>query len=868
MVEKRIIFRGLLVLSLLILMASFLVWGSVPRPIVISPVNNTFYHENITLSAIFNESGVAYATNITNVTFSWLNASHNYLLHNSTIVNTTKNQTLFQNTTFNTKLLPDGTYTVIVNASNSSADNIPYSNRTLIANVTIDNTAPYVKFDSPKNYSNVSGYVAINASVVDNTTNATVSVVIFEFYNGTGIKINVTSTTNHSGNWSVYFDTTRLMDGNNTVRIYANDSANNVNSSVIWNMTVDNAPPRVTILRPTSGYNFSFGDSHILTAEKAQGFSNYTFNASVNDNLTAIFSVIFNITNGTSSINFTATNNSGIWSASVNTSQFAEGSHTLRVFANSSAGSFNNTETVTFVIDYTKPSIYIRTANYTNLSNPIIAFNVTDNVSSTLNCSIYLDWLWNATTEKVLNNTNTNITFSVASDGAYNYTINCTDPSNNTATSTSNAFTFKYNFTIDTKAPGIHKNDLISGLNFNSTSNNQTFNLTLVNDTFTGIFNITFAFDNASGTDFNISPNIAVGGLRYIGASYNLSYNVSSLAEGNHTITAYVRDYSGNLNFTTFNFSVDFTGPSVTVTCTSNPTVGDTVSCTCTASDTISGVKSYKFNDGTTSESTTAASSGTSSVCTAIDHANNTKTATGSWTVVAASTSGSGSGGSSGGVSSAVSGTFAQETWASINSGETATVSVENGVIGVTEVSFGVSEKVSGAWVKVAREESQPSSVSAFSGDVYKYVKVTSGLTLTADVLKDIVIKFKVEKSWINEKGLNPQDVAMFRHVDDKWTELPTTMKNSDATYTYYEATTPGFSYFLIGEKESTEAVPAAKETPAGEVPAAEAGAEVAAGETAAAVPAAKSSKTVWLVIGIALLVAAAVILLWKRKRR
>jgi hypothetical protein len=40
------------------------------------------------------------------------------------------------------------------------------------------------------------------------------------------------------------------------------------------------------------------------------------------------------------------------------------------------------------------------------------------------------------------------------------------------------------------------------------------------------------------------------------------------------------------------------------------------------------------------------------------------------------------------------------------------------------------------------------------------------------------------------------------RFVDNKWVDLPTKNIGSDGVFVYYEAVTPGFSYFAIGTKE------------------------------------------------------------------
>ena len=65
----------------------------------------------------------------------------------------------------------------------------------------------------------------------------------------------------------------------------------------------------------------------------------------------------------------------------------------------------------------------------------------------------------------------------------------------------------------------------------------------------------------------------------------------------------------------------------------------------------------------------------------------------------------------------------------------------------------------------------------------------------------------------LKEKGVAEKEVVLYRQADNKWNKLATKVVSSDANNVYYEADTPGFSYFAIG----TEAAPAAEEAAAEE---------------------------------------------------
>ncbi len=103
------------------------------------------------------------------------------------------------------------------------------------------------------------------------------------------------------------------------------------------------------------------------------------------------------------------------------------------------------------------------------------------------------------------------------------------------------------------------------------------------------------------------------------------------------------------------------------------------------------------------------------------------------------------------------------------------------------------------------------------SGTVYKNINIwvgTSGFAVPKNI-KEAVIKFRVENSWITSNNLASSDVNLVKWDGSKWAQIDTSEKNKDATYTYYEAKTDSFSAFAItGLKEVV--VPTA--TPAVEV--------------------------------------------------
>lgn len=369
-----------------------------------------------------------------------------------------------------------------------------------------------------------------------------------------------------------------------------------------------------------------------------------------------------------------------------------------------------------------------------------------------------------------------------------------------------------------------------SGQNYSGKNTTIVFNVSINKSLKAPIDQVIFEFDNATGNPFNITASNVTVPLRRF---WNASYNVSALVEGSHTVRIFANDTNGNWNRTSaLTFVVDKTGPSITVTCDSGKTVGETVTCECSASEGLTRIRvPAKFQGDTdASESTSHSTTGsfTSSTCSATDLMGNVGTGSATYSIAEASSSGSGSGGSGGGSSAGVTGQYAKKVWTSINGGEAASVPVTNGAIGVTEVTFDVKETTYGAWVQVKKRDSFPSTVKSFSNKVYKKIEITKSSTLKDSVISSPVVEFKVAKTWLADSDLEKGQVSLFRYTNGEWVELTTTVGRDDGDYIHYSATTPGFSYFVIGEKTGEANVvaeptaePAAEEATTEEAPAA-----------------------------------------------
>ncbi len=235
----------------------------------------------------------------------------------------------------------------------------------LFANNSEDLTPPNVTILTPintSNFSKTSSNQTFNVSINE----ANIYGVLFIFDNGSGVDFNITAN-NNSGYWAAPYNVSTLAEGTQTVRVSANDTAGNINSTQQVTITTDYTAPNVTIISPTNRSNYSFTSS------------NQTFNTSVFD--ANIKTVWFSFDNGTGTdFNITANNNSGYWAAPYNVSTLAEGTQTITIIANDSAGNVNTTQSITITTDYTVPVVNITfPTNGTNFS--IGSYNQTFNVS-------------------------------------------------------------------------------------------------------------------------------------------------------------------------------------------------------------------------------------------------------------------------------------------------------------------------------------------------------------------------------------------------------------------------------------------------------------------------------------------------------
>ncbi|UCD07609.1 MAG: right-handed parallel beta-helix repeat-containing protein [Candidatus Aenigmatarchaeota archaeon] len=135
-----------------------------------------------------------------------------------------------------------------------------------------------------------------------------------------------------------------------------------------------------------------------------------------------------------------------------------------------------------------------------------------------------------------------------------------------------------------------------------------------------------------------------------------------------------------------------------------------------------------------------------------------------------------------------------------IYEGETIEVIVNETDIPVSNITFVVGETVVNASLDVQEEETKPSDVSQPPGDVYGYFTINT--SISDDQISSAYVHFSVERSWIEDNNIDPEDVVLWRYHNNNWEYTETDIEGSDSEYYYYVSLIPGFSLFVITYQE------------------------------------------------------------------
>ncbi|MBN2421701.1 PGF-pre-PGF domain-containing protein [Candidatus Woesearchaeota archaeon] len=146
--------------------------------------------------------------------------------------------------------------------------------------------------------------------------------------------------------------------------------------------------------------------------------------------------------------------------------------------------------------------------------------------------------------------------------------------------------------------------------------------------------------------------------------------------------------------------------------------------------------------------------------------------------------------------------TRVSKVWEEMSEGEY-TMDISSTGIALTKITFDViNEKNRSVTISVEQRDELPDSYDELGDIVYQYIRI-SAYRLNEDDLSDVKIKFKISNDWFKSNNADRATVKLHRYSTD-WKELKTKLDDTDSNYVYYEAESPGFSYFGINAKKST----------------------------------------------------------------
>jgi len=433
---------------------SFFVDSIYPIVMVYSPTNTTTY----ATSAVWLNWTVA-ETNLGPCQYSVNNSANSSITTNVSLT------------------LPDGLHNVSVSCKDTLGkwnSNITY--------FRIDTTRPFVYLFSPTNTSYNTTSISLNYYVSD--SGAGVGTILYQ-YNGANNTL--------SGN-----TTFTASEGENTVVLYANDSAGNLNATNV-SFFVDSIYPIVMVYSPTNTTTYATSAVWLnwTVAETNLGPCQYSVNNSANSSITTNVSLTL-----------------------------PDGLHNVSVSCKDTLGKWNSNITY-FRIDTTRPFVYLFSPTNTSYNTTSISLNYYVSDSGAGVGTILYQY-------NGANNTLSGNTTITALDNQLSTLILWANDSVGNANSTN------VTFVVDTTIP------IISGV--------------LSNDTWAGtnttiIANVTDNYNVSSVWAQVYAPDGSVSNVTLANSTVGYSANYTTSQLGSYNVTVWANDTSGNANCTGANYT-------------------------------------------------------------------------------------------------------------------------------------------------------------------------------------------------------------------------------------------------------------------------------------------------------------------------
>lgn len=757
----------------------------------------------------------------------WINATWGKSVVNTTytVFNETKTVKEGQlNETIDINTIVDGAYTI--NYTVKDKTGFTTSTERII---TIDKTKPTITPNTPTDGQAVGETFLINNTASD----AKSPVSIFQYQ--------IKNTTSNQTAWQSLknpdtVDSTQYKDGTYNVTIQAIDKAGNKATKTIENIIIDNTAPVVTtrfnltLDNRTAAINGPYGwtlnTTHI-------GLSwNDTLAGALTDTGSGINQARIQERNRSFRINGTISE-WGNWTNATTIDPATSASNRSTLIGNDStsyqyqitlwdkAGNKNTSNTVITGIDNSGPNIKliqgqkaVAPFNWTNSSVITPSVNVTDfsgirqPTNMTLNITL---WEQNRHIDRNVTTTDTDsgIVEAIANTSIkdlnetkiYNLTIAGEDRYGHSQ---------EQNWTVQTDFTP--PNLSLTSYPANTTANGWYRTPVIIeqtcSDTAAGFYRQSInQTDQTIQTWENTTPT-----------------NSSITKNGNNSHTAICEDYAGNSNSTSTYLPIDTTPPTITGTSPMNTSDDQDTSLSVTISFTDQSSASGIYQSSSTivmngGDGSITGQSWTNDSVTvdlsSLEHAT-TYTITGTLNDTAGNTepfhlayttedapdpdTGSDPAPSRDFVTTTKTPAKDQSTvfWSQIEDNTPADTELgDNHSSGVRKISIETNETRDNAAINISGQRDRPDTVPTPNRSTYQYLSIEAQ-NLPEYLIKNASISFSVNRSWIRENNINRTTLRLTRY-QDQWQPLSTAFINqTDQTYEF-RATTPGFSYFVIG---------------------------------------------------------------------
>jgi peptidoglycan/xylan/chitin deacetylase (PgdA/CDA1 family) len=422
----------------------------------------------------------------------------------------------------NTATLTAGSHTVTAVARDAAGNTTTSAGVAFTVVLATDTTAPTVSVTAPAANANVTGTINLTANATDNVGVVGVQLLV------DGVLVGAEDT---AAPYSVSLDTTTLTAGNHTVTAIARDAAGNTKTSagVTFNVALpDTTAPTVSVTSPADTASVSGTINLTATAADNVGVAGVKF-----------------FLDGTQIGNEDA---AAPYQMSFDTGTLAVGStHTVTAVARDAAGNSTTSTGVTFTVvapvDTTAPTVSVTAP--TNNASVTGTINLTANGSDNVGV-VGVQFLVDG---NLVGAEDTTAPYSVSLDtttltaGNHTVTAVARDAAGNTNTSAGVTF----NVVLpDTTAPTVSVTAPAAG---GSVSGSTSLTAT--------------ATDNVGVAGVKLLVDGVQVGAEDTTAPYSVSLDTTTLANGDHTVTAVARDAAGNL---TTSAGVTFTVANTTTT--------------------------------------------------------------------------------------------------------------------------------------------------------------------------------------------------------------------------------------------------------------------------------------------------------------